>query len=77
MAYNGPFLVCAVKKRHPLALNFTGKIVKPFSTHEGSGLGSIMQDINKFCVGADIKEGLAIRGSDAKSSKEKIESWCK
>ena len=27
MAYNGPFLGCAVKKRHPLALNFTGKMV--------------------------------------------------
>lgn len=58
-------------------LNFTGKIVKPFSTHEGSGLGNVMQDINRFCIGADIKEGLAIRGSNAKSAKEKIESWCK
>lgn len=57
-------------------LNFKGKIVKPFVTHEGSKLGSIMQDINKFCAGAYIKEGLEIRGSDALNSKEKIEKWC-
>lgn len=59
------------------SLDFTGKIVKPFTTHEGSGLGSVMQDVNKFCNGAEIKEGLAIRGSNANSSKDKIESWCK
>lgn len=58
-------------------LDFTGKIVKPFTTHEGSGLGSIMEDINRFCIGADIKEGLAVQGSNASSSKSKIESWCK
>lgn len=58
-------------------LDFTGKNVYPFSTHEGSGLGSVESDIKKICVGATIKEGLAIRGSDAKTSKAKIESWCK
>ena len=58
-------------------LDFTGKTVYPFSTHEGSGLGSVESDIKKICVGATIKEGLAIRGSDAKTSKAKIESWCK
>lgn len=57
-------------------LDFTGKIVKPFTTHEGSGLGSVMQDINRFCVGAQVKDGLAIRGSDAAKAREKIESWC-
>lgn len=57
-------------------LNFAGKIVKPFSTHEGSGLGSIMQDIEKLCKNADIKPGLAIRGSDANSSKDKLKGWC-
>ena len=59
------------------SLDFTGKTVYPFSTHEGSGLGSIISDIEKICVGANIKNGLAIRGSDAFSSKEKIEKWCK
>ena len=58
-------------------LDFTQKIVYPFSTHEGSVLGSVMTDIKKLCVGAEIKEGLAIRGSEANFAKNKIESWCK
>ena len=58
-------------------LDFKGKIVKPFSTHEGSKLGSIMNDINRICIGSDIKEGLAILGSEARNSKEKLERWCK
>lgn len=58
-------------------LDFKGKTVYPFSTHEGSGLGNIESDIKRICIGANIKDGLAIRGSDAKDSKQKIESWCK
>lgn len=58
------------------SLDFTNKIVKPFSTHEGSGLGSIMEDVKKYCKNAIIKEGLAIRGSSANSSKDKIGTWC-
>ena len=57
-------------------LNFAGKIVKPFTTHEGSNLGNIMQDVTKYCVGADIRPGLAIRGSEVSQQKEIIESWC-
>lgn len=48
----------------------------PFSTHEGSGLGSIIEDVGKYCKNATIKNGLAIRGSNAKNSKDKIGAWC-
>ena len=58
-------------------LDFKDKIIYPFTTHEASGLGYIMDDIKRICIGAKIKEGLAIRGSDANNSKEKIENWCK
>lgn len=57
-------------------LDFEGKIIKPFTTHEGSGLGSIMQDITECCVGADIRPGIAIRGSQVNQAKEIVESWC-
>ncbi len=57
-------------------LNFSGKIVMPFSTHEGSGLGYVMEDVKKMCDGADIKEGLAIYGSRAASSNEALKNWC-
>ena len=57
--------------------NFKGKTVKPFTTHEGSGLGNVISDLQKICKGASIKQGLAIKGSNAKNSKEIIEKWCK
>ena len=56
-------------------LDFTGKTVRVISTHEGSGLGSMVSDIKRMCKGADVKPGLAIRGSAAKSSKKAIEKW--
>ena len=58
-------------------LDFTGKTIYPFTTHEGSALGDVMDDIKKLCSGANIKAGLAIRGSDANNSLETLESWCK
>lgn len=58
-------------------LDFTGKTIYPFTTHEGSALGDVMDDIKKLCSGANMKAGLAIRGSDANNSLEKLESWCK
>lgn len=56
-------------------LNWKGKIVKFFSTHEGSGLGSSEKDIKRICQGAEIKEGLAIRGSSVNSARNKVEEW--
>ncbi|MBQ8451929.1 MAG: NAD(P)H-dependent oxidoreductase [Clostridia bacterium] len=56
-------------------LNFEGKIVKPFTTHEGSGLGSVVQDLKRICKGADVQNGLAIRGASVQSSKSKVEEW--
>lgn len=58
-------------------LNCEGKIVKPFTTHEGSGLGNVVSDLKKICVGADIKDTLAIKGTNAKNSKEIVEKWCR
>lgn len=58
-------------------LNSEGKIVKPFTTHEGSGLGNVVSDLKKICVGADIKDALAIKGTNVKNLKEIVEEWCK
>lgn len=58
-------------------LDFHGKTVMPFTTHEESGLGDTMNDIKKACIGANIQPGLAIYGSDVKNAFTKIESWCK
>ena len=57
-------------------LDFTGKKVRVISTHEGSGLGSMVSDVAKVCKGAQVdKKGLAIRGSQVKNSKSAIEKW--
>ena len=58
-------------------LNFGGKVIMPFATHEGSGLASIVRDIKKYAPNADIKPGLAIVGSTVNSAKEKVEKWIK
>lgn len=56
-------------------LDFTGKIIKPFATHEGSGLASSISDIKRACPNAIISEGLAIRGSNASNSSDLLENW--
>ena len=57
-------------------LDFSGKTVRVISTHEGSGLGSMVSDVKKMCKGAKVdSKGLAIKGSSAKSSKAAIERW--
>lgn len=57
-------------------LDFSGKTVRVISTHEGSGLGSIVDDVKKMCKGANVDgKGLAIVGSKAGSSKNKVAEW--
>jgi len=57
------------------AYDFSGKIIYPFCTHEGSGLSHTEDDIRKTAKGAIVEEGLAIRGSSVDNSRSLIESW--
>ena len=57
-------------------LDFTGKRIRVVSTHEGSGLASMPSDVKKMCKGAEVDmNGLAIVGSQAKDSKQKVAEW--
>ena len=57
-------------------LDFNGKTVRVISTHEGSGLGSMISDVKKICKGANVdSKGLAIKGSNASKSKSAVEKW--
>ena len=57
-------------------LNFSGKTIRIVTTHEGSGLANVVNDIKRICVGANVlDDALAIVGSQAKDSKSIIESW--
>ena len=55
--------------------DFTGKVIHPFCTHEGSGLSGTVRDIQKAAKGAKVTPGLAIHGSDVDSAKAKLEAW--
>lgn len=58
-------------------LDFTGKTVKPFVTHEGSGFGSAENDLKKLCEGAEIKKGLSIPGANVYDSRDIVAIWVK
>ena len=57
--------------------DFAGKTIRPFCTHEGSGLGGSVADIRKLCPGADVENALAIRGGSACRSEGDIKNWLK
>ena len=55
--------------------DLTGKIILPFCTNEGSGMGSSERDLKRICKGATIKPGLSIHGVEAKESEAKVVAW--
>ena len=55
--------------------DFTNKIIMPFCTHEGSGMGHSEADIKKACPKAKVIKGLAIRGSDVNKADAVIREW--
>lgn len=55
--------------------DFGGKTIKPFCTHEGSGMGTSERDIKKLCRGAKVEKGLAIHGSRMNGAKAQLEKW--
>jgi flavodoxin len=57
--------------------DFTGKIIRPFCTHEGSGMGSSVNDIRRLCPDARMETGLAIYGGSVQKSEKDIEKWLK
>ena len=55
--------------------DFNGKTIRPFCTHEGSGMGGSENDIKKLCPGAEVALGLAIRGGRVQWSNKDIQKW--
>lgn len=58
-------------------LDFSGKTVVPFVTHEGSGLSGVPRQLNEICVGANVVGGLAVAGSQVYNSKDLVENFIK
>lgn len=53
----------------------TGKTIRPFCTHEGSGLGHSESDIRCLCPGAKVGKGLAIHGGSVRKAENAIRKW--
>lgn len=68
-----PMAVCTFLE----SFDSTGKVIKPFCTHEGSGLGRSVEDVKRMCPNATVEEGLAIHGSSVGRSRSAIELWVK
>jgi flavodoxin len=62
-------------KKH--ANDLKGKIVIPFTTHEGSGLASCVEDVKNAFPGANVQKGWSIYGHDVRSGKANVEKWLK
>ena len=57
-------------------LDFTNKTIRIVTTHEGSGLANVPNDIKRVCGGANVlDDAIAIRGADCKNAKSIIENW--
>ena len=57
--------------------DFKGKVIRPFTTHEGSGLGGSVSQIKKTCPTASVLTGLAIHGAEAAQSEKQVIQWAK
>ena len=57
--------------------DLSGKTVIPFTTHEGSGLASTVQDVKKAWPKVTVKDGFAIYGHEVRSGRAKVEKWLK
>ena len=57
--------------------DLNGKTIIPFTTHEGSGLGRCVKDVEKAYPKATIEHGFSIYGHDVRTSKERVEKWLK
>lgn len=66
-----PMPVWTFLERH----DFSGKIIFPFCTHEGSGMGNSEADLRKLAYKAEIKKGLAIHGSSVNNAGVNIKNW--
>ena len=55
--------------------DFNGKVILPFCTNEGSGMGNSERDIKKLCPTAEVKNGLSIVGSRVAESAYAVDNW--
>ena len=55
--------------------NFSGKMVIPFCTHGGGGLGRSVTDIKKLCPNSTVLEAISINGSNVRRAQKDVDEW--
>ena len=60
---------------HLEKFNWEWKIVRPFVTHEWSGLAWVPSQLKNLCQWAEVLEWLAIRGSSVYQARATVENW--
>ncbi len=58
------------------AFDWSGKVIHPFCTNEGSGLSNTEREIAQEAKGAKVTKGLSISGSRVDSARGMLEKWC-
>lgn len=57
--------------------DLNGKTIIPFTTHEGSGLGSVVDDLKSIYPDATFKEAFSIYGHETRKDLSKVDEWLK
>lgn len=57
--------------------DLNGKTIIPFSTHEGSGLGSVVEDLKDLYPKAKFKTAFSIYGHECRKDLSKVDKWLK
>ena len=56
-------------------VDLTGKTIVPFVTSGGSGLSGTPDTIAALEPGAEVREGLAVRNTNAADAQESVKVW--
>ena len=56
-------------------VDLNGKTLVPFTTHEGSGLGTTQSQLAAQYPDATVLDGLGVRGGEAESSRPDVDAW--
>lgn len=54
---------------------FENRIIIPFTTHAGSGLGRSVAEIKETCKQSEVLDGLAVGSAEVQAAKQKIKDW--
>lgn len=55
--------------------DLNGKAIIPFTTHEGSGLGNVVEDLKQQYPKANITNAFSIAGHQVRNGMDKIDRW--